>query len=567
MRPACRRSAEGVRPAATRPGAADVVRHRVPQPEVAAAGLDAPVPDGRSAQVGGAGRRDAVQRQHPGGRVRAVDLVRGGDAGRLGVGAVVRCDHAHGVVALSGEARPGEGVRPADVVGRHRRVVHELGRAAERGAVPVVAGPLADRDRDARDARLRVRGRAAEAVRRAAGVPRSVVVVPAGSREGQDGGVRRRRVLRDRDRLADVSRARRGDDRRAPSGEAVVDPRGERAGRVVDRDALRTAGARGTRRRERAVGGDRADADAERVRGNGRKRDRRGVGGGACRADGPGVVDPRPRSDRRSAGRADADVELVRPRTVSVRGRRALPERRDLHLRASGARARQDGSPEPARVGDRGGVVFDPDVREQEVAFAHGGRNRRRQRRRARAVLDSGAGRAIRDRVDHVRNRELGVVEVEGEQLRLALVDEPPPCARRRDVLAVRVEDLGRAEQHVRDATRPLVDEADPTGIEQACSRRPVERPRPRPSTLTALNRQVLLEAFLLEGDRLRTERGRAVRAVFVAAPRPGAGGGERDGRELGGETEARVRHVRGQTRCRLADEWGRRLWRAQHVP
>ncbi len=119
----------------------------------------------------------------------------------------------------------------------------------------------------------------------------------------------------------------------------------------------------------------------------------------------PDVVDTRPRSDRRSAGRAGADVELVRARAVSVRGRRALPERRDLHLRASGARVRQDCSPEPAGIGDRGGVVLDRDVREQEVAFAHGGGDRRRERGRARAVLHAGAARPVRDRVDHVRRR------------------------------------------------------------------------------------------------------------------------------------------------------------------
>ena len=244
-----------------------------------------------------------------------------------------------------------------------------------------------------------------------------------------------------------------------------------------------------------------------------------------------------------------------------------LAEGVQVDLRAAGAHRQQHLRPRAARIGDGVRARLDRDVREQEVAFTHRGGNRRRERGRARAVLDARVARAVCDRVDHVRNRELGVVEVEGEQLRLAPVDEPPPCARRRDVLAVRVEDLRRTEQHVRDAPGLLVDEADPAAVEQARARRPVELPGPRAPTLTALDRQVLLEAFLVERDGLRTERRRAVRAAFEAPPCSRAGGGERDGREVGGETEPRVRHVHGQTRCRPADEGRRLLRRAQSVP
>ena len=123
------------------------------------------------------------------------------------------------------------------------------------------------------------------------------------------------------------------------------------------------------------------------------------------------------------------------------------------------------------------------------------------------------------------------------------------------------------AEQHVRHTAGLLVDEADPAPVEQTGPRRSVELPGPRPATLAALNRQVLFEAFLLERDRLRTERGRAVRAVFVAAPRSGAGGGERDGRELGGETEARVRHFVVRPDAGLRTSEAVRLWRTQRVP
>ena len=264
--------------------------------------------------------------------------------------------------------------------------------------------------------------------------------------------------------------------------------------------------------------------------------------------------------------RACADVELVRA-AGAVCGGRFLAEGVEVDLRAAGAHRQQHLRPRAARIGDGGRARLDRDVREQEVAFTDRGRDRRRERGRARAVLDAGAARAVRDRVDHVRNRELGVVEVESEQLRLAPVDEPPPCARRRDVLAVRVEDLRRAEQHVRDAPGLVVDEADPAAVEQTRARRPVELPGPRTPTLTALDRQVLLEAFLVERDGLRTERRRAVRAAFEAPPCSRTGGGERDGREVGGETEPRVRHVHGQTRCRPADEGRRLLRRAQSVP
>ena len=254
MRPARRRPAERVRAAAARTGAAGVVGDRVPQPEVAASALDAAVPDRRPAQVGGARRRDAVQGEHPRGRSGAVDLEGGRDPRRLGVRAVVRRDHAHRVVALGREARPGEGVRPADVVGRHRRVEHELGRAAERGAVPVVARALPDRDRDACDARPAVGRRPAEAVRPAAGVPRSVVVVPAGSGERQNRGVRGGRVRCDRDRLADVPLGGAGrDDCRSRGCEPVVDAGRDQARRIVHRDAARAACACGAGRREGVI--------------------------------------------------------------------------------------------------------------------------------------------------------------------------------------------------------------------------------------------------------------------------------------------------------------------------
>ena len=108
------------------------------------------------------------------------------------------------------------------------------------------------------------------------------------------------------------------------------------------------------------------------------------------------------------------------------------------------------------------------------------------------------------------------------------------------------------------------VDEADTAVVEQTCLDRRLDRPGPGALTLMLRNRQVVLDAFVGERDRLGAECCGARGARLVALPLTRAGGSERDGRELGGETEARVRDAQCQTRRRLPDERCRRMRRAQ---
>ena len=111
---------------------------------------------------------------------------------RLRVVRVVLRAHVDGVGAVGGEARRCEAVRP--VAAGERRGLEDLAAAGERGAVPVVAGALADGDLDRLHAGGRVGVRAAEAVRGATRVPSRVRVVAARGREGEE-RARVRRVV------------------------------------------------------------------------------------------------------------------------------------------------------------------------------------------------------------------------------------------------------------------------------------------------------------------------------------------------------------------------------------
>ena len=146
-------------------------------------------------RVGGDGHGDAAQRRSVGGggqRAGGSRRVEGeGPArGRFRVPDAVDRPHAHGVRAVRREIDGIEGVRP--VAAGERGVVPNLASAREPGAVPVVAGALADGDLDLGDAGAgAVAVRPAEPRGGAAGVPAGGVVGACGGREGDRRGGRR----------------------------------------------------------------------------------------------------------------------------------------------------------------------------------------------------------------------------------------------------------------------------------------------------------------------------------------------------------------------------------------
>ena len=224
-----------------------------------------------------------------------------------------------------------------------------------------------------------------------------------------------------------------------------------------------------------------------------------GEGGGA---DDPlGVAAQHPAVARRlAADRPDAvpvGVELVRG-VVVVEGEQR-PGGGDGGDRAAGAEAVGKGDDDDVVLADAGGAVDGDGV---GVGSGGGGLG----------------GGVVGDRgIDHVRERELGVVEREREDRPAAAALQRPACSLRRHVAAVRVED--RRAGDVQGCDDRPVQEGDGAVVADPGAEPGLELPAPDASAMTTVDRQEVLGVRGTDGDRLAAERARSADAAVIALP------------------------------------------------
>ncbi len=180
---------------------------------------------------------------------------------------------------------------------------------------------------------------------------------------------------------------------------------------------------------------------------------------------------------------------------------------------------------------------------DQKILLDRAGRLGDRQAHRAGAVVLRRGGAVGDGRVDDVRERQVGVVELEGEPPAGVALLEPPAESVGSDVLALGVEDPHRVDDDAGDQVAGRVEEGNGAVAAQARLQPGRELPAPRPLALTLDDGQELLGLASVDDDRLGAEVRLARDTVNVAPPLGPADvlGDDRDGRAPVGDGIALV--------------------------
>ena len=164
-------------------------------------------------------------------------------------------------------------------------------------------------------------------------------------------------------------------------------------------------------------------------------------------------------------------------------------------------------------------------------------------RRRIVGTAATRAGGDECDRIDHVRERKLGVVQPQLQPAAVPVSDDRPAKPVRSDDLAIPVEDDDGLDSESRVALR-IREPHRAVGCDACTKVSCVESPAPGSRALPLCDRERLLDAVRAEHDRLIAERQLPLHAVPVSLPRAARAA----------EAKRHARRARGDLQSALAD-------------